>query len=253
MTLITDRKSGHVAKGDMPVVFLSGMLADHRMWDRAIAAYDRLEGIKRPAIAPIHRNLFDQDCVGDMARAVLASAPDRFALVGMSMGGYVAFEILRQAPERVSHLMLVNTRATADSKAVKRRRILLARIAGQHQPFVGINDALLDEMIHPANRGDRALIGLLADMAEAAGADVFRRQSRAVAHRPDSLELLGNIAVPCCVLSGEADRVISPASHADMACRIKEAAYQDVRGAAHYVPLEQPDVFARALARLLGR
>lgn len=253
MTLIDNQKSGRVAKGDVPVVFLSGMLADQRMWDRAIDAYARLDSENRPDITPVHCNLFDQDRVADMARAILDIAPDHFALVGMSMGGYVAFEILRQAPERVSHLMLVNTRATADSEAVKRRRILLARIAGRSQPFIGINDTLLDDMIHPDHRGDDELIRLLADMAEDAGAGVFLRQSMAAAHRPDNLDVLGDISIPTCVISGEADRVISPASHADMASRIRNAEYLDVAGAGHYVPLEQPAIFAEALARLLER
>ncbi|WP_289079207.1 alpha/beta hydrolase [uncultured Thalassospira sp.] len=253
MTSGPDQDFGHAGMDGVPVVFLSGMLADQRMWEPAIAAYGRVEMDGKPAIRPVHFDLFDQDSVAAMARAVLDVAPDRFALVGMSMGGYVAFEILRQAAARVSHLMLVNTRATADTEAVKRRRVLLARLAGRAQRFVGINDTLLDEMIHPDNRSNDALIRLLGDMAEQAGAEVFLRQSIAVAHRPDSQGTLARIDIPSCVMSGEADQVISPESHRDMANRIAGANYHEVAGAGHYAPLERPEIFARALVDLLLR
>ncbi|KZB57745.1 alpha/beta fold hydrolase [Thalassospira xiamenensis] len=236
----------------IPVVFLSGMLADQRMWqpvlDRLAA---RKESMPCPAIMPIIPPLDTQDDVQAMARSVLDQAPDRFALVGMSMGGYVAFEILRMARRRVSHLMLVNTRATKDDPAMRRRRLLLARLSGRNLPFQGVNDAMLDDMLHPNHRHDAELIGLLSDMAEDFGVDVFRRQITAVANRPDSMALLSELDMPCTVMVGEADRVISPTSHHEMAARIAGATMIDVAGAGHYVPLEQPDIFADALCALV--
>lgn len=253
MTATNHDNSGHAQSDGVPVVFLSGMLADQRMWGRALDAYAGLAQPSTATIKPAFCELFDQETVTDMATKVLASAPDRFALVGMSMGGYVAFEILRCAPDRVRHLMLVNTRATADRDAVKRRRILLAKIAGRATPFQGINDAVLDDMVHPANRSDQELIRLLGDMANQAGAEVFMRQSIAVANRPDSMALLAQINVPTAVMVGEADKVISPESHHEMAAEIPGASYAEVAGAAHYVPMEQPKIFAQSLADLLAR
>ncbi len=248
--------TGHANGDGVPVVFLSGMLADQRMWHPAIAALGDLDDPDDPAkpgLIPVFCELFDQDTVADMASAVLDTAPDRFALVGMSMGGYAAFEILRQAPERVSHLMLVNTRATADSDAVRRRRLLLSRIVAAREPFVAVNDGMLDEMLHPDNRNDAALVGLLKAMGHACGAGVFKRQNNAVARRPDSMADLGNIAVPCSVVVGTHDRIISPESHREMAEAIPGATYHEIVGAGHYVPLEQPQLFARYLVELLGR
>lgn len=253
MTAINHGDTGHAQSDGVPVVFLSGMLADQRMWHRALDAYAGLERPDKAAIKPCFYELFDQEAVSDMATQVLANAPARFALVGMSMGGYVAFEIFRRASNRVTHLMLVNTRATADSDAVKRRRILLAKIAGRATPFQGINDAVLGDMVHPANRSDEELIALLGTMAEQAGADVFMRQSMAVANRPDSMELLPHINVPTAVMVGEADKVISPESHQKMAAAIPGAIYTEAPNAAHYVPLEQPTLFAKSLADLLAR
>lgn len=264
-----DVAGGGQAAGDpalmpMPVVFLPGMLADQRMWQPTIDALavsstggvdtnTNTNAVPVPPIDPIFFALSDHDSVGDMAQTVLDRAPDRFALVGMSMGGYVAFEILRRAPERVGHLMLVNTRATADSPKTQRRRMLLAHLVAGAIPFKGVNDAMLDTLLHPDNRHDADLIALLTDMAEAGGADVFKRQSKAVAERPDSIAVLADITVPCSVMVGEADGVISPQSHREMADAIKDASFAIFPGAGHYVPLETPDAFAKGLIALLAR
>lgn len=253
MSSISKNATGDVDGDGVPVVFLSGMLADQRMWHPAVVAYDELDDPTKPALKPVFSELFYEDTVADMARAVLETAPDRFALVGMSMGGYAAFEILRQAPERVSHLMLVNTRATADSEAVRRRRLLLSRIVAAKTPFVAVNDGMLDEMLHPDNRNDAALVSLLTEMGDACGAGVFESQNHAVATRPDSIADLARISVPCAVVVGTHDRIISPESHREMANAIPGAAYHEITGAGHYVPLEQPVSFAQALAGLLAK
>jgi pimeloyl-ACP methyl ester carboxylesterase len=252
MTPSPTAQSGYASTSGVPVVFLSGMLADQRMWHPAIAAYAALDGHNKPAITPIFCELFDFETVGEMAHAVLVRAPDRFVLVGMSMGGYAAFEIMRRAPERVSHLMLVNTRATEDSPSVRRRRLLLSRIAAK-EPFVGINDGMLDDMLHPDQRHDAGLVTLLADMGRDCGARVFARQNTAVANRPDSMRDLPGIAAPCSVVVGSHDRVISPESHREMADAIPGATYTEIPGAAHYTPLEQPKAFAQCLSDLLIR
>lgn len=248
--------NGHADGDGVPVVFLSGMLADQRMWRPAVAAYDGLDELgdqAKPEMRPVFCELFDQDTVADMARAVLQTAPDRFALVGMSMGGYVAFEVLRQARERVSHLMLVNTRATADSEVGRRRRLLLSRFVTAKEPFVAVNDGMLDEMLHPDNRNDAALVSLLTKMGDACGVGVFERQNHAVGMRPDSMADLRDIAVPCSVVVGTYDRIISPQSHREMADAIGGATYHEIKGAGHYSPLEQPAIFARFLADILAR
>lgn len=249
----SDQQGGHTSSDGVPVVFLSGMLADQRMWHPALGAYDRLELPEKRLIRPVFCELFEQDTVAQMARVVLTNAPERFALVGMSMGGYVAFEILRRAPERVSHLLLVNTRVTADSADVRRRRLLLSRIVGIKQPFVAINDSMLDDMLHPDNRHDAALIKLIHDMGDRGGSAGFVHQNNAVANRPDSMDMLADIAVPCSVLVGSHDQVISPQSHREMAKAIPGAVYAEIAGAGHYVPLEQPQIFARSLADILMR
>ncbi|MBC08519.1 alpha/beta hydrolase [Thalassospira sp.] len=253
MSSTSEQVTGQADDDGVPVVFLSGMLADQRMWHPALAAYADFPDVAKPAITPVFCELFDQDTVVDMARAVLEVAPDRFALVGMSMGGYAAFEILRQARSRISHLMLVNTRATADSDDVRRRRLLLSRIVTAKDPFVAVNDGMLDEMLHPDNRDDVALVSLITKMGDQCGVGVFERQNHAVAMRPDSVADVGKVNVPCSVIVGTHDRIISPESHREMADAIPGATYQEIPGAGHYAPLEQPHVFAQSLAELLRR
>lgn len=247
------KSDGHGSADHVPVVFLPGMLADQRMWRPAIDALAQSNEVRAQAIDPIVCELFDQDSVGDMAKAVLDRAPDRFALVGMSLGGYVAFDILRRAPERITHLMLVNTRATEDAPKTRRRRMLLAHLVAETAPFKGVNDAMLDDLLHPGNRHDADLVAVLTKMAETCGPDVFKRQSKAVAERPDSMAVLADITVPCGVMVGEADGVISPESHREMADAIKGASFAIVPGAGHYVPLEAPNAFAKGLMDLLAR
>ena len=130
---------------------------------------------------------------------------------------------------------------------------MLSRIVAGKTPFVAVNDGMLDEMLHPDNRNDAALVSLLTAMGDECGVKVFARQNHAVATRPDSIADLGNIAVPCSVVVGTHDRIISLESHREMADAIPGATYQEVPGAGHYVPLEQPVEFARSLAALLVR
>lgn len=241
------------------VIFLPGMLADARLWKAMLDQYRQIAGA-RP-ITPHFPDVTRSDSIAEMAETVLATAPARFALVGMSMGGYVAFEICRQVPDRISHLMLVNTQATADTDRARRRRLLLARIGGgggdtghhRTRPFQGTTPALLDQMLHPATPRDGEIAKLIAAMAEAGGAETYRRQQTAVAHRPDSRESLGHLAMPVAIVGGAADGVTLPEKHQEMAALITGASLNMVEKAGHYVPLEAPDILAAELDGLLRR
>ncbi|OSQ39049.1 hypothetical protein TMES_08505 [Thalassospira mesophila] len=227
------------------------MLADARLWGETLPFLgNRNAG---GMVQPYFMDVSAGDSIGHMADQVLAQMPGRFALVGMSMGGYVAFEILRRCPGRVSHLMLVNTRAGADDAATRRRRLLLARLAAQQPVFRGFNDAILDQALHPDNRHQPRLLALLDDMAQNLGRDVFRRQQIAVANRPDFTALLSNITIPCHVMWGDGDNMIpAPVQH-QMAQGISGAQFSQIAGAGHYVPLEAPAAFASGLLALLAR
>jgi hypothetical protein len=142
-----------------------------------------------------------------MAARVLAQAPARFALAGLSMGGYVAFEILRQAPERVSRLALLDTTAAPDSpeRALQRRRSLAILKRGR---FLGVTQQLLPTLVHP--RHVHGPVGQAVQaMAQRVGPEAYRRQQTAILHRPDSRPLLPTLTQPTLVLGG-ADDALTP-------------------------------------------
>jgi pimeloyl-ACP methyl ester carboxylesterase len=165
-------------------------------------------------------NLTLDDTVEAMARRTLAAAPARFSLAGLSMGGYVALEIMRQAPERVTRLALVNTSARADTaeRAAQRRAGMESLKRGK---FVGITHGLLGNLIHRSQM-ETQVGQQMRSMASRVGGEAFLRQQSAILNRPDFSDVLPGIAVPTMIVVGEDDRV-TPVSHARNArgdCRI---------------------------------
>jgi pimeloyl-ACP methyl ester carboxylesterase len=185
--------------------------------------------------------------MAEIATAILADAPARFALGGFSMGGYVALEILRRAPQRVIRLALLDTSARPDAtEQSDGRRASIKRAHG------GDYDAVLAELapklLHPDHRDDAVLLGAQIRMGLAAGSDAFARQQTAIIGRIDSRPHLGEITVPTLVLVGDADRVTPPDRAAEMASAIPGARLEVVPGAGHLSPLEQPEAVAEALS-----
>ncbi|PXA89968.1 alpha/beta hydrolase, partial [Caulobacter sp. D5] len=160
-----------------PLVLLPGLLCDARLWrEQALALHD---------VADIQvADLTLDDSVAAMAARVLAAAPERFALGGLSMGGYVAFEILRQAPERVTRLALFSTSAAPDSpqRAEQRRRAMAALSVGR---FLGVTQQMMPQLLPPSRLND-PLAGEVKAMAGRVGGEAFLRQQRAILGRPDS-------------------------------------------------------------------
>jgi len=186
-----------------------------------------------------------------MAARVLATAPPRFALAGISMGGYVALEILSQAPERVERLALLDTQAAPDDEEMRMRRRGLLELA-EKGSFKGVTERLLPLILHPDNVTDPALAGLVMAMAERVGREGFRRQQSAILNRPDFRPLLPSIRQPTLVLHGVADRLTPPAGHRDMAIAIQTARLVAVAGAGHLPPLERPKETTTALRQWLA-
>src|SRR5262249_43712993 len=151
-----------------------------------------------------------------IARRILAEAPPRFALVGLSMGGYIAFEILRQARTRVARLALLDTQARADGdevRAARRAQMDLARTVG----LTPVVDALIPRLVHPARVQERPLRALLHEMAAEVGLDGYLNQQNANMTRPDSRSDLALIRCPTLVLVGEADVLTPPELAREMA------------------------------------
>lgn len=187
------------AKQDL--VLVPGLLCSDALF------HDQIEGLGDIANMRIGRVL-KSDNLEAMARRILKTAPDTFALAGLSLGGYVAFEILRQAPERVTRLALLNTNARSDRPeqiAFRRMLIGLANTMGPRN----VQAAALPMMVHKSRLSDRALVERVLNMADGVGRDAFVRQQEAIIGRPDNRAFLSEIKCPTVVVVGEQD-VLTP-------------------------------------------
>ena len=224
-------------------MLIPGLLATQQLYAEQIPQLWRLG----PVILADHTR---DDSMSALARGVLASAPSRFALIGLSMGGYISFEILRQAPERVARLALLDTSARADTpEQTEQRRAQIALSRGGH--FAEIADAIFPRLVHRQHRSDERLRALVRSMAEAVGLDAFVRQQTAIMARPDSRPSLGAIRCPTLVLVGDGDELTPPERAAEIADGIRGARLVTVPESGHLSTLEQPRHVTEALRKQL--
>jgi pimeloyl-ACP methyl ester carboxylesterase len=215
-----------------PLLLLPGLLCDAALWRGQI---DDLTDIAEPVVA----DLTHDDSVTAMARTVLAMAPPRFALAGLSMGGYVAQEILRQAPERVLRLALLDTSARPDTAEQSARRRGLIELAERGE-FKGVTPRLLPVFLHPARLTDRPLTEAVMAMAERVGKEAFLRQQRAIIGRIDSRPSLAAIKCPALVLCGREDQLTPLELSEEIAGLIPGAHLQIVENCGHLSTMERP-------------
>jgi pimeloyl-ACP methyl ester carboxylesterase len=176
--------------------------------------------------------------------------PARFALAGLSMGGYVALEIMARAPERVIRLALLDTRAQADVPEESKRRRGLIELAEMGQ-FKGVTPRLLPLFLHEARLDDAALTDTVTRMAQHVGKDAFIRQQHAIMGRRDQMAALVKIHVPTLVLCGREDALTPLADHKAMAAGIAGARLTVVEDCGHLATLERPEEVNAALRRWL--
>jgi pimeloyl-ACP methyl ester carboxylesterase len=191
------------------------------------------------------------DTVAAIARRVLATAPQRFALIGLSMGGYISLEIMRQAPERVAKLALLDTSARADTpeqSALRRDLVAKARTTSMSE----VADLTMPNLLAPQHLGDESLRQAIRTMAEEVGAEAFARQQNAIMTRPDSRPSLGAIRCPTLVLVGEQDALTPPDRAQEIAAGIAGSRLVTVPRCGHVSTLERPDEVSRALVELLN-
>lgn len=224
----------------VPLILLPGLLCDRALWRHQIEHLADIADMTVP-------DLGSDDSVEGMTRRVLAAAPPRFALAGLSMGGYVAHAIMRAAPERVLRLALFDTSARADTQEQSARRRSLIALAEKGR-FKGVTPRLLPLLVHPARLADKPLTAAVLAMAERIGKEAFFRQQKAVMGRPDSRPFLPRYACPTLVAVGRADAITPIEVSAEMARLIPGAALVTIEGSGHLPPLEQA-VAATALLR----
>lgn len=227
----------------MPILLVPGLVSSPRIYAPVLPELWRFGPV---TVA----NHIRDDHMALIARRILAEAPPRFALAGHSMGGYIAFEIMRQAPERVAKLALLNTQARPDTpEAAARRRAMIARAKGGE--YRAVLDELFSGFVHPSRRADADLRRLVHDMGGDIGVKGFVRQQEAIISRPDSRPILAAIKCPTLVLSGDDDNTIPNRLSVEMANNIHNARLVILADCGHLPQVEQPQATTDALVEWL--
>jgi len=220
-----------------PLVLIPGYMLDDALWDGMLQ--------HMPPELPLHfASLAEGDSIAAMAQAILARCPPQFSLLGFSMGGYVAREMVRTAPGRVLSLALVATSSRADLPLQVEQRNKAA-CATPLAPFRGLGRAAIAQSLRPDNAANEALVAHVRAMGERLGREVFVRQSLIV--RGADTDRLSDIHCPTLVVAGAEDLLRSPDEARELAAGIPGAQLVTVPHAGHLIPLEQPQALAAAL------
>jgi pimeloyl-ACP methyl ester carboxylesterase len=212
-----------------------------------------------PALAPWVADHGSADSLGAMAERILATAPDRFALAGHSMGARVALEVLRRAPQRVARIALLDTGylplpagEAGEAEAAKRHALLaIARAEGTR----AMGRQWVQGMVHPQRLQDAPLMAAILDMFARKDAEVFAAQIRALLARPDGTPLLQSLAaagIPTLVACGRQDSWSPVAQHEAMHALAPGSVLEVIEEAGHMAPMERPAETAAMLARWLS-
>jgi len=228
-----------------PLLLLPGLLNDARLWEAQVLGLADIADIR---IADLTR----ANSITALAAAALAQAPaPRFALAGLSMGGYVALEIMRQAPERILGLALLDTSARPDTEEATQNRRKLIKLADKG--FTAVVNGLLTKMVHPAHLQDSVTRDIFTAMALNVGKEAFVRQQEAIMGRIDSRPFLEKMNCPTLVLCGHDDLITPVQVHEEMAAAIPQASLVIIEECGHLSPLEQPQQVNDAVEQWLQR
>lgn len=227
-----------------PLLLLPGLLCDENLWSHQLTS---LADIADMSVADLTRD----DSIEAMAARALSEAPDSFALAGLSMGGYVAQEMMRQAPQRIQRLALLDTSALPDSDDQRKRRV---GFIGQTQEgkFKGVTSRLLPLLIHEDRLDDDELTQTIKLMAEHIGKDAFIRQQHTIMSRKDGFGVLSRVSCPVVVICGRQDNLTPPEQHQAMVDAMPGAVLVVIEDCGHLSPLERPYAVSATLRYWLG-
>jgi pimeloyl-ACP methyl ester carboxylesterase len=223
----------------LPVILVPGLNCSARLYAEQVPALWQFG----PVTIADHRR---DDSMAAMARRILVNAPPRFALAGLSMGGYIAFEVTRQAADRVVKLALLDTGARAETPERTEARRPLIALARQGR-FAEIADDQFPLLVHRKRHSDEALKAVVRAMNQETGAEAYIRQQEAIMSRPDSRPGLGAIKCPTLVLVGDEDQLTPPELAREITNGIRGARLVIVPESGHLSTLEQPHAVTHAL------
>ncbi len=225
----------------IPLMLLPGMMCDSRLWE---AQMDGLTDICEPITVA---DITGAPSVAVIASQVLARAPSTFALAGLSMGGIVAFEMWRQAAQRITHLALLDTNARAEAQ--ERQALRQVQIDRAHEG--GLRELMMEELkpnyLACANKRNQRLLNSIFNMAQDLGPEVFENQSIALRDRQDSCSTLATIDCPVLILCGEEDQLCPVEYHRFMASEIPDATLLILEDCGHLSSIEQPQRVTQAM------
>lgn len=229
----------------LPILLVPGLTCTAEIWSNQIVPL-----WSRGPVTVAHHT--EGESIAEIARAILHAAPPRFALGGISMGGYIAFEIWRQAPERVMGLAFVDTSSRADApETTERRRVAMALARDGKYGQVVANAFVF--AVHPNHQNDAVLKGLHTRMALSVGVKVYLRQQEAIIRRADSRPDLAGINVPTTVIVGERDLLTPPDLAKEIADGIPGASLVSIADSGHIAVVERPEAVNAALLAWLDR
>jgi len=231
--------------GKPTLILVPGLLCSARLW---AAQIDGLSDLADIAVADMTRD----DTMAGMAQRVLDCTDGTFSLAGLSMGGYVAMEVMRRAPERVERLALLDTGARADTEEQTIRRRDLIGLADRGE-FKAVSPKLLPLFVHPDRLADKAMVDAISKMADSVGKDAFLRQQQAIMHRPDSRPGLAAIACPTLVVCGREDVLTPPELSEEIAGLVPGADFVLIEGCGHLSTMERPDDVNAVLRSWMSR
>jgi pimeloyl-ACP methyl ester carboxylesterase len=227
----------------IPLILLPGMMCDERLFTPQIDAFSGERDVSVFALS-------DHVTIADLAADILAKSPDHFALVGLSMGGIVAMEMMAQAAERIEKIALLDTNPLAEVDEVKQRRQPQLDAVKQGR----LRDVMRDEMKpNYLSKGPRreAVLKTCMDMALDLGPEVFIRQSHALMDRVDQTKTLKNIDVPTLILCGRDDTLCPLSRHELMHQLVPHSTLDIIENAGHLPTLEQPETTNESLRKWL--
>jgi pimeloyl-ACP methyl ester carboxylesterase len=228
----------------MPLVLVPGLLCSARLYSEQVGALWRFG----PVMVADHRH---DDTMTAIARRILSVAPPRFALAGLSMGGYIALSIVREAPERVVKLALLDTSArpeTPEQTARRKPAIALAE-NGRFEEVPALHWPLF---VHRNRHGDEALKRIVNLMAEETGPAAFLRQQKAIMARDDLRPFLPSVRCPTLVLVGDGDELTPPPLAEEIAGGIAESRRVVIPDCGHLSTLERPDAVNAAMSQWMA-
>ncbi|MBO1909822.1 alpha/beta fold hydrolase [Sporosarcina sp. 6E9] len=228
----------------IPLIFLPGTLCDARLWQYQM---ESLEGIADITVGNISR----KDSIKALAMDVLSEAPQEFALAGLSLGGIVALEIMRIAPERVTKLALLDTNPYPPK--IEQRRIWdrYFEMITNNQFMDITKKHLLPVLIHPDQQNDKELVSVILRMAETVGEEAYINQLKAVMNRNDQTSILPTISCPTTIIVGKEDQICPVHMSVYMATTIPGSNIKIIENAGHLITLEQPEIVNKYLREWL--